>query len=182
MSEFKNSKYDLSGGGIRPRNPHEVTTIRSQPAKQRLILLPAANGSDAGAAPSVQNQLGAEVLMAFVKTEQGLFSIENLPADQTASATRISMPDARKMISDTVKTLSPQRINAHNYRSQVMNFTNDMWGEEIRVVESLRILELDQFLEKPGTYIAILKQFPLASEQIEPVEYKMQIHVVHGQW
>ena len=178
--DFALGNHRISGAEMSARTPHQVATVRSQLANQRLILVPKGDDSDT-VAPTVQNQLGAEVLMAFIKTDQGIFCVENLLPDQTITATEILPLDANVKVSQNVNALSPQQINPRNYYSRVV--TDDSgWGEEIRVVELLRSGGLTELLKEPNTYVAILKQFPLVAEQIEPVQYKMQLHAVRGKW
>jgi hypothetical protein len=186
---FEAGKQEVWGGDIRPRMPHEVVSIRSQPSRQRLILIPPDTNS-AGAMPAVKNQLGADVALVVFRFDEKLFMVENLAADATSVADRIDASVAQNKSSTQIKERAPYLVsgisgyaNSRQYRYSVpTNNGLDSWGEDARVIELIRSNRISELLTTPGTYVAIMEQFPLAAEQIEPVDYKLQVHVVQGQW
>ncbi|MFK7767472.1 MAG: hypothetical protein AB8B55_09650 [Mariniblastus sp.] len=180
VHRFNDDGQEISGGNIRPRTPHEMVTINAQPALQRLVLVKTSGGQSA-TDPTIQNRLGADVATAIIRTEAGFFIVEELAADGVAQAKPINETEANDSVSELVNTWSPQRIRGGNYIGYVVNFGDRNWGEESFQIESFRRKEATDTL-KPNSYIAFLKQFPLATKQLKPVEYKMEIHVVRGQW
>jgi hypothetical protein len=176
ITEFGDDAYQLSGGEIRPRSPHEMVTIRTQISRQRLELIE----SDSGGLPSLKNSLGGEVLAVAFRNKDGFYVIENLPDGQTAEAEKADANSARGSLSTIIRR--------HTYKSrervaQVWNAVQDDggWGDELSVADKLRSSGA-QFLPSENSYVAILGEFPLVKEQIEDVEYKMQLHIVRGQW
>ena len=178
MDRFGNGMHELSGGEIRPRNPHEVVTVRSQEAKQRLILI--SPGDDTGT-PMIDNRLGGHVQIALIRTRDGLFLLEDLEPEQRGQAQKVSPVKAKELIGKTIEILSPQRLDGTNSLAWISPYSIE-YGEEVRFVNELRIADVDEFLVEPNTYVALMEQFPLAAEQLEPVQYKMQLHVVRGKW
>ncbi len=191
-SRFVEGKQEISGGDIRARMPHEVISIRSQMSPQRLtLILPQADSKDQ--LPAIRNRLGADVKLVVFRTDDGLFMIENLKADEMKTATEINDFLATTKAFSEIKSLSPYLENAYSgsrrnrygrryYYGQVDDSELASYGEDARVIETIRGSKIIELLSRPKTYVAILEQFPLAAEQVEPVDYKLQVHVVRGQW
>jgi hypothetical protein len=164
---------------MRPRSPHGVVTVRSQSASQRLKLIESA--ADPSGLPAIQNLLGADVKLVLFRTTAGLFLIENLPANATAVGKRVDTVVGRNAVMNAVRTASPRIVN-NDARATSSNSGFYNWGDEVRGIESLRNPIVEAILDSDNTYVAMLEHFPLAAEQIEDVEYKLQLHVIHGHW
>ena len=173
VHRFKEDSHTITGGDIRPRTPHEVVTVVSQPARQRLMLVRQNNGEGEekdAASPAVQNRLEGDVGMAIIRTDDQYFLIENLEANGIAQATQISLEQATEKMAGLVNTWSPQRIRNGQYIGYVVH-VGQKWGEESSQIEAMRRQNTARFL-KPNSYIAFMKHFPLAAKQTQPVEYK----------
>ena len=208
--DFKNGLMELSGGNIFARIPHEVTSARPYQTNNRLLVLPGKSGeqgagqskpvsSDSDAQPQsdakkvlvprVQNRLGADVKWAMIRTEDGYFVVEDLPAGQAIDATVSTLSAGLSVARSIAKERSPKLVGSayqnRRYSSYAFNnnsgFENSL-GEDHRIVNLLKSGKLSQLLSRPNSYVAIMEDFPLAAEQLEPVQYKMQLHVVRGQW
>ena len=186
-SRFEAGKQELSGGDIRARMPHEVVSIRSHASTERLSLrLPSADAKDDP--PAILNRMGADVRLVVFRTQDGLFMIEDLKVGQTKPATKVDAWAAQGKSSAAIVALSPFVKNPYTgsqrgwYYNQSYDAGVAAHGEDAYVIELIRTKQVTELLEDPKTYVAILEQFPLAAEQIEPVDYKSQVHVVRGQW
>ena len=192
---FKNGVMTLSGGNISARIPHEITSARPLQTNDRLLVLPPntqeqddpSEKSESDLAPRVQNRLGAEVRWALIRTEDGYFVVNDLPAGQSVDAAVAKLSTEANTARSLVKKLSPQFVGSRypDRRNRGFNFngaTGGGLGEDARVVGLLRTGKLGKLLSRPNSYVAIMEEFPLAAEQLEPVQYKMQLHVVRGQW
>ena len=180
VTDFGDDSYKLSGGEIRPRSPHEMVTIRSQIYRQRLELVV----SDLGGVPSLKNSLGAEVLAVAFRTRNGIYLIENLPDNETAEGTSTDSRNARASLSTIIRRqtyASTARVVVPRFNQWNSSGYDQGWGDELSVVDNIRG-NGSEFLSNQNSYVAVLGQFPLAEEQIEDVEYKMQLHVVQGRW
>jgi len=213
--EFKKGSMRLSGGDIAARMPHEVTSVRPYETTNRLLVLPGKSGkqeaqsepppssdtdtsnaqsnSSSVVAPRVQNRLGADVVWAVIRTEDGYFVVQDLPVGQTVDSTVSKIKDEVSLARALVHELSPQRVGSTYPRSnrninnwQQPNFNSyglaTSWGEDFRIINMIKRGKLHLLLDRPNSYVAIMEEFPMADEQLEPVQYKMQLHVVRGQW
>ena len=185
-SAFQDRVMVLSGGSITARVPHEVATVCPQSATERLVIL-ASDESNKNAPPKVRNLLGADVKYAMITTDKGLFEVNNLTSGAEATATKVSSLASQKAV-QLVNEMSPEFVGgrSRNYdRRYYGNFYDQVpnYGEEDRLVALIRDgKEMKKLLAEPGTYLAILEEFPLAAKQVEPVEYKLQLHIVCGKW
>lgn len=187
-SRFESDQQKVWGGNLRPRMPHEVVSIRSHSTRQRLILIPPTSDAE-GNLPAIKNQLGADVELVLFRTDKGLFMVENIASEQTQVATKVSESLAKAKCRAKIQDLSPdvdrgfsRQRNRRVYYGPGPSSERNRFGEDARVVEMLRNNRGEDLIRRPMSYLAILKQFPLAEEQIEPVEYKLEVHVVRGQW
>ncbi len=188
VSAFEQNTMVLSGGDIMARMPHEVITVCPQSATERLLILE----SEDIDSPQVKNLLGDKVKFAVIRTETGLFKISGLNAGAEIQATKVDEKNQTNLgvvsdkLTQMVEQMSPELVGgrSRNYHPYY-GYNNDSggFGEEDRIVVLLREGKaLEEIVSEPGTYLAILEEFPLAAEQIEPVEYKLQLHIVCGKW
>ena len=201
LVEYEKGLMKLSSGKISARVPHEVTSARPYQTAERLLVLPGKTSAQADSpdaqitdpasdvAPRVQNRFGAEVKWALIRTEDGYFVVNDLPVGQTVDASVSKLSSGAATARSLANQLSPKfvgfRSRNRNRRYSSRNFGHgyeDAWGEDYRVVNLLKSGKLKELLSQPNSYVAIMEEFPLVAEQIEPVQYKMQLHVVRGQW
>lgn len=171
--QFNQDTHSISGGSIRPRTPHQVVSISSKPALQRLVQV----NSDSGKVV-VQNRLEGEVEMAIIRKGDKFFIIENLAINETAEATPILADEANSRVAGFVNKNSPKIIR--NSRTLNYNGEDDFGQLHYQFVRMSRNNMINSL--KPDSYIALLKKFPLTAKQTETVEYKMELHIVRGQW
>ncbi len=170
---FNEDTHSISGGSIRPRTPHQVVSISSQPALQRLVQV----NPDSGKVV-VQNRLEGEVEMAIIRKGDKFFIIESLGINETAEATPILADDANNKVAYFVNKNSPKIIR----NSRFLNYSGENdYGQSNYQFVSMSMKETSSSL-KPDSYVALLKKFPLTAKQTETVEYKMELHIVRGQW
>ncbi len=181
VMEFGSESYQVTGGEIRPRSPHEMVTIRSHSTPIRLELIESDDDKSSvqPQVPSIKNSLGSEVLAVAFRTSDGIFVIENLAVGETAEARKVDLRNARTTLSTLIRKQSYTSDNSGGGRW--VDDPDDAWGDEMEVVNNLRSSDRG-FLTSDNSYVAILGEFSLAAEQIEDVEYKLQLHVVRGQW
>ena len=205
--DFKNGLMKLSGGKIHARIPHEVTSVRPYQTNNRLVVLPGKSGEEDAAqskpgsdsdakpkpdaksavAPRVQNRLGADVKWAMIRTEDGYFVVKDLPAGQTTDAAVSTLAAGVSVARSIANKLSPQRVGSSYRNRRYSSYYNNrnyggILGDDYHFVGLLKSGELSELLSRPNSYVALMEDFPLAAEQLEPVQYKMQLHVVRGQW
>ena len=205
--DYEDGLMKLSGGDISARIPHEITSARPYQTTSRLLVLPgkseeqaeeAAEGqaeeqadtakseSKKIVAPRVQNRLDADVKWAVIRTEDGYFVVDDLQLGQTVEATPADLVGGSQVARAITYELSPRSVGSgpsRRYNSAYGNqFDVSLFGQDVRVVNQLRSGNLKQLLDRPNTYVAIMEEFPMAAQQLEPVQYKMQLHVVRGQW
>ncbi len=200
---------EVSGGDIKARSPHQVVSVRSHEADQRLLVLPAlkqrgANGEAAGSktaddeaasnklassagAPthSMRNLLGADIKFAAAMTDKGLVLIENLAEGEQKNGRKISGGELDGLLKGFIVEFSKSTSsNVSRYRANAWNRNSDgyYWGEENRIVQMINSTEASKLLENENTYLAILEEFPVTAAQIEKVKFKKQLHIVIGKW
>ena len=189
--DFENNSMKLSGGNIAARIPHEVMVARPYETNHRLLVLPGKETDTAeeetdskkAAPPRVQNRLEADVRWALIRTDKGYFVVNNLKAGQTTASQATKLSREAATVRRIVNELSPVTVglNVNSYNAYYSNEGTE-FGEDHRVVCSLRDGDIGDLLDRPNSYFALMEEFPLVAEQLEPVEYKMQLHVVRGQW
>ena len=200
-TDYKDGQMVLSEGSISARIPHQVATTRPYQTVNRLLVIPSESKKETGKedseskseslkqinAPKIQNRLGADVKLALVRTEQGYFFVENLKNGQTTLSRTSDIASQVIAIRKLATKLSPQlvgsrRRNRNYYTNYVSDQSNIPLGEDCHIVSLLRTGGVENLLDRPNTYVALLEDLPMAAEQLEPVQYKMQLHVVRGQW
>jgi hypothetical protein len=181
-------QLQLSGGDIRPRTPHQVVTVRSYETECRLLWSDSASSeapqaARKGGGPMVRNLLGAQLLYAVGKTDEGLYVVKDLANGEAAAASSATPGDVDQQVSGLAGRLSSATDQAMNYRVYVGNDNNGTQrGEEAWIIRLLIQAKFEEILTEPNTYLAILEEFPEVENQIEAVNYKKQLHVVIGKW
>ena len=177
----------IAGGDIRSRTPHQIVAIRSHQLEQRLRWLPPQVGADGVKATNdlgtFRNQLGSDVMLAVARTEAGWVFVENLATDQFLPAQATDSFRANVLLSALTKDLpiSTYTSDQQLYYGPRAGSAGSQ-GSEYNVVEALQQGRGTDYLDQPNTYIAILESFSVVNEQIEPVQYKKQMHVIIGKW
>ncbi len=177
----------IAGGDIRSRTPHQIVAIRSHQLEQRLRWLPPQVGADGVKSTNdrgtFRNQLGSDVMLAVARTEAGWVFVEDLATDQFLPAQATDASRANVLLRALTKDLpigsyTDDQRPYYRYRAG----STGGHGSEYNVVEALQNGKGTDYLDQPNTYIAILESFPVVNEQIEPVQYKKQLHVIIGKW
>ena len=177
----------IAGGDIRSRTPHQIVALRSHQLEQRLRWLPPQVGADGVKATNdlgtFRNQLGSDVMLAVARTDAGWVFVENLANDQFLPAQATDSSRANVLLSALTKDLpiSTYTSDQQLYYGLRAGSAGSQ-GSEYNVVEALQQGRGTDYLDQPNTYIAILASFPVVNEQIEPVQYKKQLHVIIGKW
>lgn len=171
----------LSGGKAQPRTPHQTVSTRSFPCEQKLIWLP-----DKNSAGQFRNLLGGKIVYAAARTNVGLVSLENLPNESTGVA---SATDTNTISTKLIGLSQDAQSSRNNnfYRNRTVNLSRNnivvnAEGAEFTTIQTLSGANGHELLEQPNTYIAIVETWPPLSEQLEPVTYKKQLHVIIGNW
>lgn len=198
-TRYSNGVMALSGGEISARMPHEICTSRPYSTKERLLITPIADGEsvaerqdDSTTTPKkrikAQNRLGASVRLVIIKSGDKYFKIEDLEAGATSTGVEISNfdEDALNTGARMIHELSPMVDDRWGVSNRAVavdsTYYDGNYGEQYRVESFIKRRQLKELLNAPNCYIAFLDELPIVSSQIEPVEYKLQCHVVRGQW
>lgn len=181
LYHFESGQQQISGGHIRSRTPHEIVSVRSQLASQQLVIVPPPE-SPAGVPPSIENQMGGEVELVVFRYKGEWFLVKSVADGKTKQATKTNLPSANAIASAIAEQLSPVVDQGYSSRRRSRFWAQGRFGQDANVVGTVRNHELKKLMEDSNSYIAFLKTFPLAEEQIEPVEYKLQLHIVQGRW
>ncbi len=177
----------IAGGDIRSRTPHQIVAIRSHQLEQRLRWLPTQVGADGVKATddfgTFRNQLGSDVMLAVARTEAGWVFVENLATDQFLPAQATDPFRANVLLSALTKDLPISTYTSDQQRYYGFRAGSaGSQGSEYNLIEALQQGKGTDYLDQPNTYIAILASFSVVNEQIEPVQYKKQLHVIIGKW
>lgn len=180
------SEMTISGGEIRARTPHQIVSVRAFQTDARLMLLPAGipqpetpDGQEP--TPIIGNRLGAKVLFAAVLTESGYLAVSDVADDEQKPGEPMDAANINSNLAKYVTDLSPL-FQRNRWFYSVSDGMGDLWGDEREVIDGLRTGSGTTFLNQPGTYIAVLEEFPVTADQIESVQYKKQLHVILGKW
>jgi hypothetical protein len=182
----------VSGGNIRPRTPHQIVSVRSVQTDRRLEFLrprehsfPSAENIENPTPPnlgSFRNLLGAKILYLAANTQFGLVEVQGLEAEEIKAAVPTNATTAQTHLRELAFVHSPiqemhQRRYYYGYDAE-----NSSMGDEFKIVQALRNNLANSHFEQPNTYVAIVERNPLIDPQIEPVNYKKQLHVIIGRW
>ncbi len=195
------SRFELSGGNIKARTPHQIVSIRSHDTDKRLLILPPLKQRNTGDEPadgdsdsaesvrstdspthSMRNLLGGHIKFAVALTDDGMILIEDLAVGEHKNCRKVLASEMdglfRGFVIEFAKFKSENRIRYSGNNNREGSY----WGEENRVVQLINSSQASSLLKEKKTYVAILEGFPETAEQIEKVNYKKQLHIVVGKW
>ena len=151
----------LSSPRIQPRKSHEVYTAKPYRTQQRFLV---AEPADKSNAPEVTNMLGGRIERAFFEYRGKMYIVRDLEPKQTVVGIELSLNDCREEMRQAV-TDRQIRGGSPAFRSA---------SSKINLV-------INRAKEK-GNFVAIINVNPAIDPLIEPFDYKLQLHVVHGKY
>jgi hypothetical protein len=135
--------------------------------------------SDVG---SFRNLLGAKVLYVVGKTESGLVEVQDLAPDEIKMAIATDVTAAQTQLQELVFAHSPMFDFRRNRYYYEYGNEDSSWGDEHQIIDALRNKQAIPDFDRSNTFMAIVERNPLVDQQMEPVKYKKQLHVIIGQW
>ena len=150
----------LSSPRIQPRKSHEVFTARPYPTQQRFLV---AESADKPNVPEVTNLLGGRIERASFEYRGKSYIVRDLEPKQTALGIEQSFNECRKELRQAVADRQTRGGSA-----------------VFRSASSRISLAINQ--QETRDFAAILNVNPAIDPLIEPFDYKLQLHVVHGKY
>ena len=150
----------ISSPRIQPRKSHEVYTAKPYPSLQRFVV---AESADKANVPEVTNLLGGRIERAFFEFKGKSYIVRDLEPKQTAIAIQLPFDKCRKEMRQTIS----------NRQSR--------GGSPIFRAISSRISLIASYQETRN-FVAVINVNPAIEPLIEPFDYKLQLHVVHGKY
>jgi hypothetical protein len=175
LREDDQESNTLRGGNIRPRTPHEVSTIRCRPADQRLIIQSVEGNENI----RITNRLGCVAKAGAVKTNSRVYLLSDLPDGETVELPASELYMVQSKLSDLLEVLSPDVAGVWGAR---YGRNQSYFGIEAGVVDEIRAGDVSSVLNETETYVVITDEFPLIEDQLEKVDYKLRAHVIRGKW
>ena len=150
----------LSSPRIQPRTIHGVFTAKPYPTKQRFLVT---RSKDTPNFPQVTNLLGSRINLAFFEYEEKMYLVRDLAAKQTAVGVESSLKNCRE---EFRAAITEQRTSSTSTFSQTANLEiNSMTHQQT-----------------PRMFVATIDTNPAVDSITEPFDYKIQLHVVHGEY
>lgn len=153
----------LSSPRIQPRKIHEVFTAKPYPTQQRFRVTDSAAKPGT---PEVTNLLGSRIEQAAFEFQGKIYLVQDVAPKQTVLGVKTTPAECRQELRDAVATLQTERVST---------FFN---ANSSRI--SIAISRLATSSPPPREFIAVIDTNPAIESLIEPFDYKLQLHVVHG--
>ena len=160
----------LSSPRIQPRKIHEVFTARPYPTQQRFRVTDSAKQPGT---PEVTNLLGSRINRAAFEFKGKIYLVEDVAPKQTALGVEVSKAECRDKLDETI--------------SEQQTFAGKMLADGGPPFFSANSSRIDSAINKfrtrqsrTGQFVAIIDTNPAIEPLIEPFDYKLQLHVVHG--
>ena len=150
----------LSSPRIQPRKSHEVFTAKPYRTQQRFLV---AESDDDPDVPQVTNLLGGRIERAIFEHRGKCYLVKDLEPKQTAVGVEMSFVSCRK---DLRQAVVDRQVRG---------------GSPLFRSASSKISSITNRQEKRD-FIAVIDVNPAIDPLIEPFEYKLQLHVVHGKY
>jgi hypothetical protein len=150
----------LSSPRIAPRKLHEVFTAKPYPTGQRFLV---AESVDQPGVLKVTNLLGSRIERAFFKYGGKAYLVRDLSPKQTTLGIETPLDECRRELRQAVADRQVPGGSAF--------FAANSSG--------IRAAINDQ---QTGTFVAVVDFNPAVEPLIEPFNYKLQLHVVHGKY
>jgi hypothetical protein len=176
--QFSDKESRLTANWIRARMPHQVTTASVQAVTAGLDVNHKKN-TNGEVTVSVTNRLGGPLVGALLKIDNEWYEVGGLGVGETA-ATTVSTPfDFESRIRPVFqKALNPAPDNWVN-----STVPYDEIQDESPLVSLLKRLDLvGNDLIQNGQYLAVLEDYPGASQLKDYAKYQHQLHLIHGNW
>ena len=159
----------LSSPRIQPRKNHEVFTAKPYRTQQRFLVSKSAKDSNI---PEVTNLLGGRIARAVFEYQGKAFIVRDLEPKQTGLGVELTLEQRRLELR---KAVADQQIRGGSplFRSG----ESSAYG----VVTSLTNADFKNKM-KARDFVAVLDVNPAIDSLIEPFDYKLQLHVVHGKY
>ena len=161
----------LTSPRIQPRKIHEVFTAKPYPTQQRFRVT---NSAKQPGTPEVTNLLGSRINIAAFEFQGKIYLAQDVAPKQTALGVEINPAECRNKLH---KTISDQQTYAGeplptSYRSPLFSANSSRINSAINQFTTGRVTTRD--------FIAIIDTNSAIEPLIEPFDYKLQLHVVHG--
>ncbi len=184
----RNGVQELSGGNIRSRTPHQIVSVQNFETDQRLAQLP----SEEGQPPRVENRFDQTIVLALIRTEDGLYTVSGLEVGAIAIGEPIEERVARERVTDALSRLSPDIYDKYgdpSYRYDDYSYITAYSSRQDSEVEPDCDYQFEQLkrraasmIREEGSYLAIFGELDLVAEPSPGIDYKHQVHVVRGRW
>ena len=160
----------LSSPRIQPRKIHEVFTARPYSTQQRFRVTESAKQPGT---PEVTNLLGSRINQAAFEFKGKIYLVEDVAPKQTALGVEANLAKCRRELRETI-------ANQQTYDEK----TPSLGGSSFFITNSAEInsavSEFGIRRSSTGQFVAIIDTNPAIEPLIEPFDYKLQLHVVHG--
>ena len=150
----------LSSPRIRPRTIHGVFTAKPYSTKQRFLVT---RSKEKPNLPQVTNLLGSRINLAFFEYEGKMHLVRDLAAKQTIVGVESSLENCRE---EFRAAITEQRT------SSTLTFSQTANSEINRLI----------YQQTSRKFVAMIDANPAVDSIIEPFDYKIQLHVVHGEY
>ena len=183
--------YRYSGGRIRARSPHQLVTLRSYVTRCGIgrPTVAAERKQASGDSISFENRLQTDASLVLIRNKDGCFVAQAVAAGDQANAVKVELPTAAKQANDA---LAQNSSFVDSYMNRLHRNGWQSWayydqqkpanlGDDDRAAQLIRARKLDSLMPV-GSWLAICDEFPLASEQLNDVQFRQQVHMVMGDW
>ena len=150
----------LSSPRIQPRKSHEVFTAKPYRTQQRFLV---AESAEKPNVPEVTNLLGGRIERAFFEYQGKTYIVRDLEPKQTALGIELDFGSCRKELRQAVAD------------------RRSLGGSPLFRSASTQISTLSS-RKQTRDFVAVIDVNPAIDPLIEPFEYTLQLHVVHGKY
>ena len=158
----------LTSPRIQPRKLHEVYTAKPYSTQQRFRVTESAKQPGT---PEVTNLLGSRINQAAFEFKGKIYLVEDVAPKQTALGVETNLAKCRRELRETIS--DQQTYDETSFGGSSFFITN---SAEINSAVS----EFGIRRSSTGQFVAIIDTNPAIEPLIEPFDYKLQLHVVHG--
>jgi hypothetical protein len=175
--QYLDTASRITANWIRARMPHQIATASVQTSSAALDV----NRKEASGeiTVTVTNRLDGPMVGALLRIENQWYEVGRLGSGETASAKLSSPGDFEANIRPVFRDARPA--------------APPLWRSPNEPLETeFRSTKLDGLLERPdqinadliqdGQYLAVLEEFPGASQLKDYAKYQHQLHLIHGNW
>ena len=150
----------LSSPRIQPRKVHEVYTAKPYPTQQRFLVNKSAENRGV---PEVTNLLGGRIERAVFEYRGKIYLVRDLDPKQKTLGIETPLQKCRRELHKAVA----------NHQTRGGSSLLNSGGTKINAAINQR---------RPGNFVAVITVNPAIEPLIEPFDYKLQLHVVHGKY